>query len=118
LKKQKKAKVESGKAAKQEHASAKHEDASTSSDSSDDEDDINETTDRDGAVSGAESDHDQKVREQKLFTLKQLIRQLHIHEPVYSVMCLLGKRQVFMLCKLHIFRRQKSERAAGLQAAL
>jgi len=31
------------------------------------------------------------------FTLKQLIRKLHIVEPVENVMCLIGKRFVVML---------------------
>ncbi|XP_030829174.1 telomerase protein component 1 [Strongylocentrotus purpuratus] len=39
-----------------------------------------------------DSDTDEEEMERLSFTLKQLIRKLHIKEPVDSVMCLLGKR--------------------------
>lgn len=35
---------------------------------------------------------DKKESGEKLFTLKQLIRQLHISKPAHNVMCLLGKK--------------------------
>nr|XP_054750200.1 telomerase protein component 1-like [Lytechinus pictus] len=38
------------------------------------------------------SDTDEEEMERLSFTLKQLIRKLHINDPVDSVMCLLGKR--------------------------
>ncbi|XP_071492969.1 telomerase protein component 1-like [Diadema antillarum] len=41
---------------------------------------------------GNDSDTDEEEVERLSFTLKQLIRKLHITEPVDSVMCLLGKR--------------------------
>ena len=39
-----------------------------------------------------DSDTDEEEVERLSFTLKQLIRKLHITEPVDSVMCLLGKK--------------------------
>ena len=37
------------------------------------------------------SDTEEELQ-QKTFTLKQLIRKLHIKEPVEHVMCLIGKK--------------------------
>ena len=41
--------------------------------------------------------------ELKSFTLKQLIRKLHMTEPVYNVMSLLGKKLVFVFIILLVF---------------
>ena len=38
-----------------------------------------------------DSDTEEEIK-RKTFTLKQLIRKLHITEPVEHVMCLIGKR--------------------------
>jgi len=43
---------------------------------------------------GSEVDEANKTAGEMKFTLKQLIRKLHIVEPVENVMCLLGKRYV------------------------
>ena len=53
-----------------------------SDDSSDDEDD---------SVVHSEEETEEEI-EKLSFTLKQLVRKIHISEPVYYVMCLLGKR--------------------------
>jgi hypothetical protein len=59
-------------------------------------------------------DNDEKTIKQKSFTLKQLIRQLHISKPVENVMCLLGKKypatfEEFMQSKLPgIFDSEKA----------
>ena len=48
-------------------------------------------------VSGVEYDEESDTEEErqlKTFTLKQLIRKLHIVEPVEHVMCLIGKKSV------------------------
>ena len=41
--------------------------------------------------SDSDSESEEEIR-RKSFTLKQLIRKLHIFEPVFPVMCLIGKK--------------------------
>ena len=60
----------------------KAETSESDSSSSDDEDDIK----------GDEETEDEQELERLMFTLKQLIRKLHVAEPVDHVMCLVGKR--------------------------
>ncbi len=43
-----------------------------------------------GSDSGSEEESEEEL-ERKAFTLKQLIRKLHISAPVNAVMCLIGK---------------------------
>jgi telomerase protein component 1 len=50
-------------------------------------------------VSGVEYDEESETEEErqlKTFTLKQLIRKLHITEPVDHVMSLIGKKYAFL----------------------
>ncbi len=42
-------------------------------------------------MTSSKSDNEEDL-EKLTFSLKQLIRKLHIAEPVYHVMCLVGKR--------------------------
>ncbi|XP_013407026.1 telomerase protein component 1 isoform X1 [Lingula anatina] len=63
---------------------SKKAESDSDSDSSDDEDFLNFLKDSDSET--------EEEREQKTFTLKQLIRKIHITEPVEHVMCLIGKR--------------------------
>ena len=43
-------------------------------------------------IDADDNSDDEKEVERKSFTLKQLIRKLHITQPVEHVMCLIGKR--------------------------
>ena len=43
------------------------------------------------SISISESSSEEEIQ-RKSFTLKQLVRKLHISSPVYSVMCLIGKK--------------------------
>lgn len=53
---------------------------------------------REGAECEEEADQEEGAEpETKAFTLKCLIRALHINTPVYQVMCLLGKRYIYAL---------------------
>ena len=67
------------------------------------------SSDSDGSGSESESEKASDESEceedlkRKTFTLKQLIRKLHITEPVEHVMCLIGKRCVHFISTLQHF---------------
>ena len=61
----------------------KKEESSSSSD--------DESSESDSVVVGSDAENEEEL-ERKSFTLKQLIRKIHISEPVEFVMCLVGKK--------------------------
>ena len=57
----------------------------------DDDSEDESDSDSDSIEGGTESESEEELERLK-FTLKQIIRKLHISEPVYHVMCLIGKK--------------------------
>lgn len=50
-----------------------------------------EESDDSGSISKSDSSTEEEIQ-RKSFTLKQLVRKLHISAPVYPVMCLVGRK--------------------------
>ena len=61
------------------------------SNTSDSESSSEEESSDSGSISKSDSSSEEEIQ-RKSFTLKQLVRKLHISAPVYPVMCLVGKK--------------------------
>ena len=66
------------------------------------ESDSGSSSESDSDVESDSSDTSEEL-DRKTFTLKQLIRKLHITEPAEHVMCLIGKRSVLVYLRTGIF---------------
>ena len=89
-----------GRGGRKEFPRLRQRGASGSESSSSDSDGSGSESESEKASDESECEEDLK---RKTFTLKQLIRKLHITEPVEHVMCLIGKRFVHFISTLQHF---------------